>query len=111
MCEYPNVIGTMKVMEENHLATFCHKYPATNDNQLGVTSAPFTTDDKKLQLGRFYYTMNSVLNHFDKCRDTARVLLFNGRTICYWFFQHACIYILSYIKIRLCCATMKTRYC
>ena len=77
MCEYPNVIGTMKVMEENHLATFCHKYPATNDNQLGVTSAPFTTDDKKLQLGRFYYTMNSVLNHFDNCRDTARVLLFN----------------------------------
>jgi hypothetical protein len=48
MCEYPNVIGTMKVMEENHLATFCHKYPATNDNQLGVTSAPFTTDDTRV---------------------------------------------------------------
>jgi hypothetical protein len=42
----------MKVMEDNHLATYCHSYPATNDNQLGVTSAPFTTDDKKLQLGR-----------------------------------------------------------
>ena len=83
MCEYPSVIGTMKVMEDNHLATFCHSYPATNDNQLGVTSAPFTTDDKTLQLGRFYYTMNSVLNHFDNCRDTARVLLFNGRNICY----------------------------
>ena len=71
----------MKVMEDNHLATFCHKYPSTKDDIGGVTAAPFTTDDKKLQLGRFYYTMNSVLGHFDNCRESARVLLFNGMIV------------------------------
>lgn len=77
MCEYPNVIGTMKEMEKCHLARFSHTYPASKNNPGEVTAASFTTDDKKLQLGRFYYTMNSVLSHFDDCRDTARVVLFN----------------------------------
>lgn len=79
MCEYPNVISTMKVMEDNHLATFSHTYPGEVSEEGGfTTAAPFTTDDKELQLDRFYYTMNSVLNHFDNCQETARVLRFDG---------------------------------
>lgn len=79
MCEFPNVIGTMKVMEDNHLARFSHTYPGKVRKEGGfTTAAQFTTDDKKLQLGRFYYTMNSTLNHFEKCFNTARVLLYNG---------------------------------
>ncbi|XP_052105597.1 uncharacterized protein LOC127738399 isoform X2 [Mytilus californianus] len=78
MCEFPNVIGTMKVMEDNHLARFSHTYPGKVGKEGGfTTAAQFTTDDKKLQLGRFYYTMNSTLNHFEKCFNTARVLLYN----------------------------------
>ena len=71
----------MKVMEDNHLAKFCHNYPATTGRK---TAVPFTMDDKKLQLGRFYYTMNSVLGHFDDCRDFARVLLFNGMIVSFY---------------------------
>jgi hypothetical protein len=74
----------MKVMEDNHLAKFCHTYPATTDNLGRETAVPFTMDDKKLQLGRFYYTMNSVLGHFDNCRDSARVLLFNGMIVSFY---------------------------
>ncbi|XP_071163238.1 uncharacterized protein [Mytilus edulis] len=78
MCEFPSVIGTMKVMEDNHLARFSHTYPGNVGKDGGfTTAAQFTTDDKKLQLGRFYYTINSTLNHFDECKDTARVLLYN----------------------------------
>ncbi|VDI08863.1 Hypothetical predicted protein [Mytilus galloprovincialis] len=78
MCEFPSVIGTMKVMEDNHLARFSHTYPGKVGKDGGfTTAAQFTTDDKKLQLGRFYYTMNSTLNHFEKCFNTARVLLYN----------------------------------
>lgn len=80
MCEYPNVISTMKVMEDNHLATFSHTYPGEVSEEEGSTkAAPFTTDDKELQLDRFYYTMTSVLNHFDNCQETARVLRFDGK--------------------------------
>ncbi|XP_071163205.1 uncharacterized protein [Mytilus edulis] len=76
VCEYPNVIGTMKVMEDNHLARFSHTYPGGAEEGY-TTAAPFTTDDKELQLDRFYYTMNSVLSHFETCRNTARVLRFD----------------------------------
>lgn len=78
VCEYPNVIGTMKVMEDNHLARFSHTYPGGGEEGY-TTAAPFTTDDKELQLDRFYYTMNSVLSHFETCRNTARVLRFDGK--------------------------------
>lgn len=61
ICEYPSAIGAMKAMEDHHLAKF-------------------NIDDKKLQLARFYYTMNSVINHFDICRNKARVVLFNDET-------------------------------
>ncbi|XP_052105593.1 uncharacterized protein LOC127738397 isoform X2 [Mytilus californianus] len=78
VCEFPSVIGTMKVMEDNQLARFSHAYPGEVREEEGpTTAAQFTTEDKKLQLGRFYYTMNSTLNHFDDCKDTARVLLYN----------------------------------
>ncbi|CAG2223249.1 unnamed protein product [Mytilus edulis] len=77
ICEFPSVIGTMKVMEDNHLARFSHTYPGGGEEGGFTTAAQFTTDDKKLQLGRFYYTINSTLNHFDECKDTARVLLYN----------------------------------
>lgn len=78
MCDYPNVIGTMKVMEDNNLARFSHTYKGNEEGGY-TTAAPFTTDDKDLQLDRFYYTMNSVLNHFEDCRKTARVLRFDGK--------------------------------
>ncbi|CAG2217974.1 MITA [Mytilus edulis] len=61
ICEYPSAIGAMKAMEDHHLAKF-------------------SIDDKKLQLARFYYTMNSVINHFDISRNKARVVLFNDET-------------------------------
>ncbi|CAC5401080.1 TMEM173 [Mytilus coruscus] len=61
VCEYPNAIGAMKAMEDHHLAKF-------------------NKDDKKLQLARFYYTMNSVINHFDISRNKAKVVLFNDET-------------------------------
>ncbi|XP_063428355.1 uncharacterized protein LOC134711597 [Mytilus trossulus] len=77
MCEFPSVIGTMKVMEDKHLARFSPTYPGGVGEESSTTAAQFTTQDKKLQLGRFYYTMNSTLNHFEDCKDTARVLLFN----------------------------------
>ncbi|VDI82643.1 Hypothetical predicted protein, partial [Mytilus galloprovincialis] len=77
MCEFPSVIGTMKIMEDKHLARFSHTYPGGVREEGSTTAAQFTTEDKKLQLGRFYYTMNSTLNHFPDCKDTARVLLFN----------------------------------
>ncbi|XP_076098682.1 uncharacterized protein LOC143068475 [Mytilus galloprovincialis] len=77
MCEFPSVIGTMKVMEDKHLARFSHTYPGGVREEGSTTAAQFTTEDKELQLGRFYYTMNSTLNHFLDCIDTARVLLFN----------------------------------
>ncbi|XP_052105601.1 uncharacterized protein LOC127738401 [Mytilus californianus] len=79
MSEYPNVIGTMKVMEDNQLARFSHTYQG-NEEGGSTTAAPFTTDDKELQLDRFYYTMNSVLNHFENCRKTARVLRFDDES-------------------------------
>ncbi|CAC5401079.1 TMEM173 [Mytilus coruscus] len=81
MCEFPSVIGTMKVMEDNHLARFSHTYPGEVSEEGGsITAFPFTTDDKELQLDRFFYTMNSVLNHFDNCQNTARVLRFDDES-------------------------------
>ncbi|CAG2223248.1 unnamed protein product [Mytilus edulis] len=62
-------------MEDNHLARFSHTYSGGVEGY--TTAAPFTTDDKELQLDRFHYTMNSVLSHFETCRNTARVLRFD----------------------------------
>ncbi|CAG2192902.1 unnamed protein product [Mytilus edulis] len=59
-------------MEDKHLARFSHTYPGGVREEGSTTAAQFTTEDKELQLGRFYYTMNSTLNHFLDCIDTAR---------------------------------------
>ncbi|XP_076109009.1 stimulator of interferon genes protein-like [Mytilus galloprovincialis] len=61
ICEYPNAIAAMKAMEDHQLAKF-------------------SIDDKKLQLARFYFTMNSVINYFEISRNKARVVLFNDET-------------------------------
>ncbi|CAG2186178.1 MITA [Mytilus edulis] len=78
MCEYPDVIGTLKAMADNYLAKFSHPHKELIEERGFATADQFTTNDKQLQLDRFYYTMNSVLNHFPECINTARVLLFNG---------------------------------
>lgn len=76
-CEYPYVLNTMKNMEENHLASF--ELPSHRHLEGERASTSFTSGDKKLQLARFYYTLNSVLNHFNDCREKARILLYNGK--------------------------------
>ncbi|XP_076098679.1 uncharacterized protein LOC143068471 [Mytilus galloprovincialis] len=74
-CEYPYVLNTMKNMEDNHLASF--ELPSHRHLEGERASTSFTSGDKKLQLARFYYTLNSVLNHFNDCREKARILLYN----------------------------------
>lgn len=63
-------------MEQNSLASF--ELPSHRHLEGKKASTSFTSGDKKLQLARFYYTLNSVLNHFNDCREKARVLLYNG---------------------------------
>lgn len=67
----------MKNMEDNHLASF--ELPSHRHLEGERASTSFTSGDKKLQLARFYYTLNSVLNHFNDCREKARILLYNGK--------------------------------
>ncbi|KAJ8310192.1 hypothetical protein KUTeg_012057 [Tegillarca granosa] len=60
LCEYPSVVSAIYQMEYNHLAEL-------------------TKEDRRLQLARFYYTLNAILTQFSNCYGKARVLLYNEK--------------------------------
>lgn len=69
----------MASMEKNHLRIFVK--PSYSHREGGIAPTTFTSDDKQLQRTRFYYTLNSVLNHSNDCRDKARILQYNGKQL------------------------------
>ncbi|XP_076084553.1 uncharacterized protein LOC143055300 [Mytilus galloprovincialis] len=73
ICETPSVISVIKTIEDYHLARFTHIYEGNEEH----SEASLKVDDYTLQLNRFCYAMKSIVNGFQDCIDTARVMLFD----------------------------------
>ncbi|CAC5423109.1 unnamed protein product [Mytilus coruscus] len=73
MCETPSVISVFRKMEDHNLVRFEHIYEGTGEH----SEASLKVDDCTLQLNRLCYAMKSIVNHFEPCTGTARVMLFD----------------------------------
>jgi len=85
VAEYPSTLGGIRDMEKSGMAKV-------------------TKHDRRLQLARFFYTLNSIINHPKmKCQNRARLLPFNGEILNFLcdFYIHVYHQILGDISVKI----------